>query len=167
MTPCRRRGTWVSVLEPALPGNRTHLHFMMLACLRSCLYLMLVLYEQQIYMELQVIMARANGFLEVFRWMIIWIGFGCAVVFSWSSLKVLLLSLCIGFQSALIKMLQEEKDGRKQMRNEGQLNPSQIHCVFSAVSLHILLFTGNKHWDFSSLETVHTTQIQLTMCHSS
>ncbi len=48
-------------------------------------------------MELQVIMARADSFLEVFRWMIIWIGLDCAVVFSWSSLKVLLLSLSIGF----------------------------------------------------------------------
>lgn len=38
---------------------------------------------------------------------------------------------------------------------------------FSAVSLHIQLFTGNKHWDCSSLETVPTIQIQLTMCHLS
>lgn len=65
-------------------------------------------------------------------------------------------------------MLQEQKDGRKQTRNEGKPNLGQIHCAFSTVSLHILLFTVNKqHWEFGSQETALITQIQLTMCHSS
>ncbi len=69
-------------------------------------------------MELQVIMAWAYGFLEVFRWMIIWIGLGCGIqlVFSKSVTTVFVYWLLVHMNK---KCFKEEKDGRKQMRNEG------------------------------------------------
>lgn len=81
MTPYRRRGTWVSVLEPALPGNITHLDFMygcLIVCEAVCFLCRFSMSSKCIWI-CRLLWHKVDGFLEVFGWRIIWIGLECCV----------------------------------------------------------------------------------------
>jgi len=75
MTPCRRRGTWVSVLEPALPGNSTYCIYFIY--MDACFFMKLfVTYSLVLHGVASYGRCRC---LEMFGWRMIWIDLGCGV----------------------------------------------------------------------------------------